>query len=101
MPTPEDISPYTRSLVEYVYEVEKVLEGEFKAPRVLVKHWAMLALLPVQGFPREEGKSYELLLERGDAHQNLQGERVMQDTTAFDLEAWVDVSPPRVVASGQ
>jgi hypothetical protein len=97
MPTPEDISPYTRSLVEYVYEVEKVLDGQFTEPRVLVKHWAMLALLPVQGFPREVGKSYELLLESGADHQHLQGERIMQDTTAFDLEPWFDVAPPLVV----
>jgi hypothetical protein len=97
MPTPEAIEPYTSSLVEYVYEVEKVLEGEFKEPRVLVKHWAMLNLHTVRGLPREVGKSYELTLERAEDHLHLQGERVMQDTTAFDLQPWFDVSPPRVV----
>jgi hypothetical protein len=97
MPTPGAIEPYTSSLVEYVYEVEKVLEGEFKEPRVLVKHWAMLNLHTVRGLPREVGKSYELTLEPAAAHLHLQGERVMQDTTAFDLQPWFDVSPPRVV----
>jgi hypothetical protein len=96
MPTPEGIEPYTSALVEYVYEVEKVLEGEFKDKRVLVKHWAMLDAVPVEGLPREVGKSYELTLERGKDHEHLQGERVMQDTTAFDLEPWFDVGPPRV-----
>jgi hypothetical protein len=43
------------------------------------------------------GKSYELTLEPGADHLHLQGERVMQDTSAFDLQAWFDVSPPRVV----
>lgn len=97
MPTPEGIEPYTSSLVEYVYEVEKVLEGEYKEPRVLVKHWALLDLHPVKGLPRVLGKSYELTLEPGADHLHLQGERVMQDTSAFDLQAWFDVSPPRVV----
>jgi hypothetical protein len=97
MPTPEAIEPYTSSLVEYVYEVEKVLEGEYKEPRVLVKHWALLDLHPVQGLPREIGKSYDLTLEPGADHLHLQGERVMQDTTAFDLQPWFDVATPRVV----
>jgi hypothetical protein len=96
MPTPEGIEPYTSALVEYVYEVEKILEGEFKDKRVLVKHWAMLDVVPVEGLPREVGKSYELTIERGQDHQHLQGERVMQDTTAFDLEPWFDVASPRV-----
>jgi hypothetical protein len=99
MPTAEAIDPYTSAMVEYVYEVEKVLEGEFKEPRVLVKHWAMLDLHPVKGLPREPGKSYELVLESASDHKHLEGERVMQDTTAFDLPAWFDVAPPRVVPS--
>lgn len=96
LPTPEGIAPYTGSLVAYVYEVEKVLSGEFTAPKVLVKHWCMLDQKVAEGFPREVGKSYELTLEREADHAHLKGERVMDDTTAFDLEAWFDVAPPRV-----
>lgn len=97
MPTAEGIEPYTGALVAYVYEVEKVLEGSLPAGenRLLVKHWGMLGREPVAGLPREEGRSYELLLERQSAHAHLNGERVMDDTTAFDLEAWFDVSPPQ------
>lgn len=97
LPTPEGIAPYTSSLVAYVYEVEKVTAGELKTQKVLVKHWCMLDQKVVQGFPRETGKSYELMLEREADHTHLKGERVMDDTTAFDLEPWFDVSPPRVV----
>jgi hypothetical protein len=95
MPTAEGIAPYTASLVAYVYEVEKVVSGKLDAKRILVKHWAMLDQKPLAGFPRETGKVYELLLEREDAHLHLKGERVMDDTTAFDLEPWFDVSTPR------
>ncbi len=96
MPTPEAIAPYTSSLVAYVYEVEKVLEGALEGKTVLVKHWAMLDEKAAQGFPREAGKSYELLLEREQDQPQLKGERVMDDTTAFDQTAWFDVAPPRV-----
>jgi hypothetical protein len=96
MPTPEGISPYTGALVAYVYEVEKVHEGDLASKTVLVKHWAMLGEKVVQGFPREAGKSYELLIEREAEHAQLKGERVIDDTTAFDQEAWFDVASPRV-----
>lgn len=99
MPTPEGIEPYTAALVAYVYEVQEVLEGDFPTTekRLLVKHWGMLGREPVHGFPRTEGQTYELVVERQSAHSHLNGERVMDDTTAFDLEPWFDVSSPRVI----
>jgi len=97
MPTPEGIDPYTSSLVVYVYEVEKVLSGEFSGKSVLVKHWAMLDQKPVVGLPREIGQSYELTLEKEAAHTQLKGERTMDDTTVFDMEPWFDVTTPRVL----
>lgn len=96
MPTAEGIDPYTSSLVVYIYDVEQVIEGEFSEKRILVKHWAMLGQKPVDAMPREVGKSYDLVLERESGHPNLKGERVMDDTTAFDMEPWFDVASPRV-----
>lgn len=96
VPTAESIEPYTRALVAYVYEVESVLAGEYKDKRVLVKHWALLDRAATEGFPREKGQSYELTLERESDHPELTGERVMDDTGAFDMQAWLDVAPPRL-----
>lgn len=96
MPTAEGIDPYTSSLVVYIYDVEKVIEGDFTEKRILVKHWAMLGQKPVDAMPREVGKSYDLTLERESGHPNLKGERVMDDTSAFDMEPWFDVTSPRV-----
>jgi hypothetical protein len=98
MPTAEGIDPYTGSLVAYVYEVEDVLQGEFEDDQVLVKHWGMLGRKQVAGFPRELGKSYELVIERESDHPYLQGERVMDDTVGgLELSPWIDVAPPRVI----
>ncbi len=87
MPSAEGIAPYTGALLACVYEPEKVLEGELSAKRILVKHWAMLGQKTVTGFPRKTGASYDLILEAETDHPHLQGERVMDDTTAFDLES--------------
>lgn len=96
LPTADSIAPYTCALLTCLYDVETVLEGEVKAKQVLVKHWCMLDQRAVKGFPRQPGRTYELVLEPAAQHTHLKGERVMDDTSAFDLEPWFDVSPPRV-----
>ena len=96
MPSAEGIAPYTGSLVAYVYEIEKVISGELAAKKIIVKHWAMLDQKPLCCFPRTLGGTYELELEPEAGHDHLKGERVMDDTTAFDLETWFDISPPKV-----
>ncbi|HEY2573763.1 MAG TPA: hypothetical protein VGH65_06830, partial [Verrucomicrobiaceae bacterium] len=67
-PALEDIAPYSGSLVADVYDVEKVLSGGFKDKRILVKHWGLLNKTPVPGFPREIGKSFELVVEKESDH---------------------------------
>jgi hypothetical protein len=94
MPTAEGLGAYTGGLVAYVYEVHQVLSGEYSEKRVLVRHWAMLDRQIVAGFPRKTGEVYELEIEPVSAHPELGGERVMDDTTALDLDLWYDVSTP-------
>lgn len=96
IPTPEAIYPYTGALVSYVYEVKTVAAGEFKATRILVKHWGMLGRKVVTGFPRKIGEEYDLEVEPEAGHPQLKGERIVDDTTALDLEAHYDVSVPGV-----
>jgi hypothetical protein len=95
-PTPESIVPYTSSLVTCVYEVEQVLSGDFKEKRILVNHWGLLNRERVAGFPREVGKTYELIVEKQSDHPEVSGERVTDETTAFDMQPWLDVSSPKM-----
>ena len=98
LPTPESIDPYTRAMVSYVYEVEQVLEGDYDGQQILVCHWSLMDLKPCAGLPRQHGQSYDLLVEPLDIdthHPELKGQRVLDDTTAFDLEKWYDITPPQ------
>lgn len=98
LPTPESIDPYTRALVAYVYDVEQVLEGDYDGKQILVCHWSLMDLKPCAGLPRQLGQSYDLLIEPLDIdthHPELKGQRVLDDTTAFDLEKWYDIAPPQ------
>jgi hypothetical protein len=56
----------------------------------------MLDQKPLHGFPRQIGERYDLLVESVTAHEHLKGERVMDDTTAFGLQPWFDVTAPMV-----
>ena len=97
VPTAESIDPYTRAMIACVYEVEEVLEGSYEEKQILVCHWALMDRRPVAGLPRKVGDSYELEVEPLDLekhHPELEGQRVLDDTTAFDLEKWYDIAPP-------
>lgn len=99
LPTAAGIDPYTRAMVAYVYDVEQVLEGDYDGKQILVCHWAMMDLKPCAGLPRRVGESFDLLVEPLDIdkyHPELKGQRVLDDTSAFDLEPWYDIAPPQL-----
>ena len=93
MPTVEGINPYTSALVEYVYEVGKVIEGDYTGKRIFVKHWGMMDRKTVLGFPRKVGVEYDLTVQPLSAHPQLKGDRSMP-LDVFDLDPWYDVSTP-------
>lgn len=97
IPTAEGIDPYTRAMIAYVYDVKQVIEGTYEPKQILVCHWALMDRKPCSGFPRKPDETFELLVEPLDLklhHPELEGQRVLDDTTAFDLEKWYDVTPP-------
>lgn len=90
---PEALDTYTRGLLGYRYEIEEVIEGELDAESVMVIHWTILDRTPLPGFPREIGKSYELVLQPVSAHPELVSERQWNDL--FDpAEPWFDITSP-------
>jgi hypothetical protein len=76
-PTPKEIKPYRRALVAHAYRVEAVLKGTCGAKRILSARWAILddEVLPKD---REVGKTYELTIADFEAHEELEGERLVE-----------------------
>jgi len=75
-PTPavKDIQPYRRALVEYAYDVTKVLDGRCDAKRILVAHWAIMDAQPIP-LGRKLGDVCRLLIERMADNPQLESER--------------------------
>jgi hypothetical protein len=58
----QELMPYQESLVAYVYEVQKVVRGEYPERQILVMHPAHVALQPQRLDKFRIGKSYKLRL---------------------------------------
>jgi len=93
IPTPRSIAPYRNALVVNVYDVVKVVEGDYKAPKALVAQWAIRdARVLDEARQRSVGALARLTLERYDAHAELEGERVIAASGAPDLPLYYDVA---------
>ena len=93
IPTPRSIAPYRNALVVNVYDVVKVVEGDYRTPRILVAQWAIRdARVLDEARQRTAGAVSRLTLERYDAHPELEGERVIAGSNLPDLPLYYDVA---------
>lgn len=90
IPTVKSIEPYRASLVEYKYDVEKVLEGDFPDDALIVRHWCILdaETLPLG---KDVGEIYPLTVEKDADHPELEGERVSVWADDPLLDVYLDV----------
>lgn len=84
----KDILPYTRSLTMAEYRVDKVLDGEWKQPTILVLHWAILDSVRLPLAERRPGEKVELSVEPLEGHPQLEPHR-RDELPDADLDASV------------
>jgi hypothetical protein len=96
IPAPRSIAPYRHALVVNVYDVTKVVEGDYADRRILVAQWAIRdARVLDEARQRTAGSTARLTLERYDAHPELEGERVIAASGGPDLPLYYDVTQQR------
>ena len=90
VPTLASIAPYRQALIVHTYEVERVVSGECKEPRLLVAHWAIVGgkTLPPD---KRKGETYALTLEPYSRHKELEGERLVMAVDDLTLPLFYDV----------
>lgn len=94
-PEPERLDVYERQLIDHVYEVTEQLEGPaLPEKKIAVLHWGILAEETVPGMPRQEGKTYELVLQPAADHPELESELTVTGDENFDLPLYYDLTPP-------
>ena len=92
IPTPKSILPYRRAMLVNEYEVVRVLEGSYDGPKILVAHWVIRDGQVLATAAREPGSLHRLTLEAYDAHPELEGERLIMDSDAFELRLYYDLN---------
>jgi hypothetical protein len=80
VPTPQSIAPYRNALVVNTYDVVKVIEGTYAGQRILVAEWGIRDRKVVAA-PPQPGAVRRLIVERYDAHPELEGERLLRANT--------------------
>lgn len=85
---PAAMRPYTRSLTAAEYKVDKVLDGEWAEPTIVVLHWMVMDGKRLPLADRTPGATVELVVEPLEDHPQLESSR-RDDLTDGDLAAEV------------
>lgn len=91
IPTPESIAPYVNGLLALEYDVMEILEGTYDEKTLIVAHWVIRDRQVLDTAPRPSETMMRLTLELYDLHPELEGERLVMDTSAFELPMYYDV----------
>ncbi|MDQ2919907.1 MAG: hypothetical protein M3R10_08545, partial [Verrucomicrobiota bacterium] len=86
--TEEELLPYQESLVAYVYDVEKVVRGNYSERRVLVMHPSFIALKKQKLDKFRIGKNYKLRLHPMEGTL-WETSKVKDETGQIDLQPYM------------
>ena len=91
IPAPQAIAPYRHALVVNTYEVVRVREGSYGNRTILVAQWAIRDRRVLPHARKTPGSTHTIIVERYDAHPELEGERLISASDAPDLPLYYDV----------
>lgn len=91
-PTPQSIAPYREGLLALEYDVVRVVEGDLDLPVIAVAHWVIRDARLVTGAGRAAGELLRLTLDAYDARPELEGKRLILETTDLTLPLFYDVA---------
>jgi len=93
IPTPQSILPYRHALVVNEYEIGKVGEGQYAPKTIQVAQWAIRDGKVLADARKTPGATARLIVERYDAHPELEGERLIMDLPASELPLYYEIRP--------
>jgi hypothetical protein len=96
IPAPRSLAPYRHALVVNVYDVVKVIEGQYDQPQIRAAQWAIrdAKILP-EARARQVGTTARLVLERYDSRPELEGERLIAPSDVSRLPLYYDIESRR------
>jgi hypothetical protein len=91
VPDPQTILPYRNALIVNEYEVMDVVDGAYAEQVIRVAQWGIRNGRVVPGATRLAGTASTLVVERYDAHGELEGERVISASEGSTLPLYYEL----------
>ncbi len=92
LPTPTSIAPYREGLLALEYDVVNVVDGQLDVPVIAVAHWVIHDGRTIVGAERPAGRALRLELFPYEARRELEGKRLVMETTDLTLPLFYDVA---------
>jgi hypothetical protein len=93
VPNPETILPYRHALVVNEYEIMDVVDGAYPDKVIRVAQWGIRNGKVLTGSSRLPGAASTLVVERYEAHGELEGERLISASEAASLPLYYELPP--------
>jgi hypothetical protein len=94
VPDPETILPYRHALIVNEYEIMDVIDGAYTEKAIRVAQWGIRNGKVLPSAARLGGAASTLVVERYDAHGELEGERVISAGEGASLPLYYELPPP-------
>jgi hypothetical protein len=94
IPDPQAILPYRHGLVVSEYDVIEIVQGTYPHKAIRLAQWAIRDSKVLPEARRTVGAAFTLVVERYDAHPELEGERLLSDSETSPLPLFYEISRP-------
>jgi hypothetical protein len=91
IPDPQSILPYRHALGVNEYEIMDVVQGSYAEKEIRIAQWAIRDSRLVPGARKLPGTAFTLVVDRYDAHPELEGERVISASETSRLPLYYDI----------
>jgi hypothetical protein len=91
IPDPKSILPYRNALIVNGYEIMDVVQGPYAAKEIRIAQWAIRNSEVLPEARKTPGAAFTLVVERYDAHAELEGERLISSSESSGLPLYYDV----------
>ena len=92
IPDPKAILPYRNALIVNEYEIMDLIQGKYPPKEIRIAQWAIRNSRIIPEAKKIPGAAFTLVVERYDAHGELEGERLISSSESSSLPLYYDVS---------
>ena len=91
IPDPQSILPYRNALIVNEYEILDVVHGAYQEKGIRIAQWAIRNSRVIPNAQQIPGAAFTMVVERYDAHGELEGERLLSSSEGSALPIYYQI----------